>query len=67
MAHIALQMTATAGFADEHCTGCLRAFLRGETMNGVQYENDDPAGWFCDDCIESWQQQGKPPGLETEQ
>ncbi len=60
MAHIALQMTATGGIADEHCTGCQKAIARGETMNGMEYENGEPAGWHCDGCVEYWRQNGKP-------
>ncbi|MCE5324945.1 MAG: hypothetical protein LLG01_00875 [Planctomycetaceae bacterium] len=64
MAHIAIEMTATGGIADEHCDGCGKAFARGETMHGIEYDNGDPGGWHCDECVQYWREHGEPRKLE---
>jgi hypothetical protein len=61
MAHIALQMTACAGIADEHCNGCNKAFDRGEQMNAIEYESGEKAGWYCQACVDYWKEHGQPP------
>lgn len=53
MATIASKMSAL-GNEPDGCTGCKVKFERGETMSAVEYENGDPAGWFCDSCIDKW-------------
>lgn len=45
--------------APEKCTGCEKQFSRGETMSAVEYDNDEPAGWFCNECIKNWNTQEK--------
>lgn len=57
MAHIKVKMPAL-GHTKERCTGCGRNFERGEQMSAVEYENGEPMGWFCDDCIADWKAKG---------
>lgn len=55
MASVKLTMQAMGGVvADERCTGCERRFNRGETMSAVEYNDGEPAGWFCQHCIANW-------------
>ena len=65
MASVKLTMQATGiATAKESCTGCDRSFRRGETMSAVEYDNGDPAGWFCKSCIQNWNEtiaKGKLP------
>lgn len=58
MAHIVLTMQA---LGVEHCTPCGRAFGRAETMSAIEYEDGEPAGWCCTDCITYWKEHGEPP------
>ena len=53
MAQIKCRMTSV-GVVGEFCKGCQRAFNRGETMTAVEYDDGDPAGWFCQKCIDNW-------------
>ena len=53
MAHIKTTMLATIT-ADERCAGCKRLFEHGEVMSAVEFDDGDPAGWFCSSCIENW-------------
>lgn len=50
MAQITLTMQAH-GVSAEKCDGCTRQFNRGETMSAVAYDDGDPAGWHCADCL----------------
>ena len=43
---------------------CDRLFVRGETMNAVEYENGDPGGWHTDECVEFWKRTGSPKCME---
>lgn len=52
MAEIACQLSAIGN--EPGCTGCEEKFIRGETMNAVEYDDGSPAGWFCNECIEKW-------------
>jgi hypothetical protein len=31
-------------------------------MNGAEYSDGEPAGWWCDACIAEWVKTGVPPG-----
>jgi len=33
-------------------------------MAAVEYADGQPAGWFCDNCIDTWKTTGTPPGTE---
>jgi len=63
MAKIAATMAST-GAAHEQCNGCGKQFERGEQMAAVEYADGQPAGWFCDNCIDTWKTTGTPPGTE---
>lgn len=55
MAKVRLQMQALANpICREICTGCDKEFDRGEMMSAVEYDDGEPAGWFCDACIRNW-------------
>ena len=47
--HIELKMQALCQF--EVCSQCLKDFDRGENMNAVVYDDNEPAGWWCDACV----------------
>jgi len=54
MAHIVMEMTAIGLFRSETCSGCDRAFGRGELMSAVEAEDGGRLGWFCRKCLASW-------------
>lgn len=58
MAEIAMYMNAQSVIAEEKCEGCGRRFGRGERMAAVKDSEGEPMGWFCDDCIADWRQNG---------
>lgn len=58
MANIALVMQATG---KERCQGCKNRFGRGEKMSAVEYDDGEPAGWFCGGCIKKWAEKGVEP------
>jgi len=55
MARIEVKMSYW-GNENYYCTGCDKQFGCGEQMNAVVWDNGDPAGWFCDCCINNWEQ-----------
>lgn len=52
MAEIKCKLIALG--SEPPCNGCEKKFVRGETMNSVEYKDGQPAGWFCDTCINDW-------------
>jgi hypothetical protein len=58
MAQIKLKIQSL-GANHEKCEECDKQFSRGEQMNGVEYDDGSPAGWYCDDCISNWLKTGK--------
>jgi len=60
MARVATRMQAL-GNEPSGCAGCDRAFDRGSTMVAVEYDDGEPAGWFCATCIAEWKVDGHPP------
>lgn len=65
MARVGMRMSAPPFGA--WCAGCGRAFENREVMAGVEYDDRDPAGWFCCTCIETWKRTGKPPEKGSKQ
>lgn len=60
MAQIKCKMNALAlCISPEKCNGCRKQFARGETMSAVEYDDGEPAGWFCDECIKNWNVESK--------
>ena len=37
----------------ETCARCDKTFRSGERMIAVAYEDGEPYGWCCDDCVEA--------------
>jgi len=59
MAQIKLCISAIGlDFAPEICSGCKKAFYRGERRSAVVSGTDEPMGWFCDECIADWKAKG---------
>ena len=61
MAEIEVRMTSV-GDPAETCGGCGRGFSRGEQMAAVRTDDGQPAGWFCEECVERWKTRGQTPG-----
>jgi len=55
MARIEVKMSYW-GNENYYCTGCDKQFGCGDQMNAVVWDNGDPAGWFCDYCVNHWEQ-----------
>lgn len=55
MASVDMQMSAIG--VEPPCEGCDKKWQRGERMNAVLSFDNEPMGWFCDECIRTWNQQ----------
>ncbi len=55
MAVVRMHMQAL-GQKHEQCAGCDRHFERGEVMAGIEYDDGEPAGWYCEACLARWKE-----------
>lgn len=60
MATIELKMSAIG--VEPPCEGCNKLWTRGEQMNAVVADDQTPLGWFCDECVRTWNKQGANAG-----
>jgi hypothetical protein len=58
MARIDAQMTAV-GNEPTPCECCEHKFARGEQMSAVVSHSGEPLGWYCDECIRTWNDEAK--------
>jgi len=64
MAQVVMEMTALAVYGSESCSGCDKAFERGELMSAVEAQDGAKLGWFCRQCLADWsnhQNAANPP------
>ena len=60
-----IRQTMSALGCEPPCDGCGKAWERGEIMHGIEWADGDPAGWYCTECVQRWQETGDPRRKEA--
>lgn len=56
MARVKMKMTAHG--VEPPCTGCEKPFDRGSQMTAIEFDDGEPAGWYCEACMDRYKKVG---------